>query len=360
MLRLMINEPWRTHGAGLTTRESEIQRLLADTVVPAPTSLALDADGSTAGHPAHLMSLLPGCVDLDRVGADDLGSWPTCSARSTRSSRPRPPRDYQSWAWPAKYVVPEWARHPAAWEQAFAVLGGDPPAYEPTFLHRDFHLRNVLWEDDRISGVVDWVETSWGPAWLDVAHCRTNLAIHHGTDVADRFAEAYVDRSRRAEPAAYWDVMDVVGFLPPPNRVAFVTGPTSERGSRTTWWRCWGCDRSGALPGVDARTRTAVRRRREPSADHSRVAEALAARVVPGVAGLAEVPADGARGHANTRATSSKSPPLRGQRGHVIVVQANAAGRSGTGRAACRTVQVVGPALVVGGRHRADDGVQVA
>ena len=44
---------------------------------------------------------------------------------------------------------------------------------------------------DEITGVVDWVETSWGPAWLDVAHCRTNLAITHGTEVADRFAAAY-------------------------------------------------------------------------------------------------------------------------------------------------------------------------
>jgi aminoglycoside phosphotransferase (APT) family kinase protein len=228
VLRLMVKEPWRTHGAGLTTRESGIQRLLADTVVPAPTSLALDADGSTAGHPAHLMSLLPGRVDLDRVGADDLGTLADLLVAIHAIVPSTSPRDYQSWAWPAKYVVPEWARHPGAWEQAFAVLGGDPPAYEPTFLHRDFHLRNVLWEGDRISGVVDWVETSWGPAWLDVAHCRTNLAIHHGTVVADRFAELYVARCGR-EPAAYWDVMDVVGFLPPPDRPGFITDPDERR-----------------------------------------------------------------------------------------------------------------------------------
>jgi aminoglycoside phosphotransferase (APT) family kinase protein len=224
VLRLMIHEPWRTHGAGLTTRESEIQRLLADTVVPAPTSLALDADGSAAGHPAHLMSLLPGRVDIDRVGADDLGKLADLLVAIHAIVPPVPPRDYQSWAWPAKYVVPQWARHPGAWEQAFAVLGGEPPAYEQTFLHRDFHLRNVLWEGDGISGVVDWVETSWGPAWLDVAHCRTNLAIHHGTGVADRFAELYAARCGR-EPAAYWDVMDVVGFLPPPGKPGFITDP---------------------------------------------------------------------------------------------------------------------------------------
>ncbi len=68
-------------------------------------------------------------------------------------------------------------REPAAWERAFAVLAQDPPPYDGTFLHRDFSPRNLLWSGDRLTGIVDWVETSWGPAWLDVAHCRTILAF---------------------------------------------------------------------------------------------------------------------------------------------------------------------------------------
>ena len=38
VLRLMTNEPWRTHGTELTTREHETQLLLADTAIPAPRS----------------------------------------------------------------------------------------------------------------------------------------------------------------------------------------------------------------------------------------------------------------------------------------------------------------------------------
>lgn len=73
-----------------------------------------------------------------------------------------------------------------------------------------------------MTGVVDWVETSVGPVWLDVAHCCTNIAVRHGSDRADAFAAAYVARTR-AEPQPYFDVMDVVGFLPPPGRSALVT-----------------------------------------------------------------------------------------------------------------------------------------
>jgi aminoglycoside phosphotransferase (APT) family kinase protein len=228
VLRLMTNEPWRTHGAELTTREHQTQLLLTGTTVPAPRSLALDADGAATGEAAHLMTLVPGAVDLDRVADEDLAAL-AATLTTVHAFEPDPlPRNYQSWAWPAKYVVPDWARDPAAWKRAFALLRQDPPAYVGTFLHRDFQPRNVLWTGAEITGVVDWVETSWGPAWLDVAHCSTNLALEHGNEVAGRFAAAYVDRTGR-EPEPYFDVMDVVGFLPPPGRDSRITDPSQQR-----------------------------------------------------------------------------------------------------------------------------------
>ncbi len=227
VLRLMTNEPWRTHGAELTTREHETQLMLADTDVPAPRSIALDATGEHAGDPAHLMSMLPGTLDLGRGSAADLATLVRTMA-DVHALRPAVrPRDYQSWAVPAKRVVPPWARVPAAWEQAFAILEQDPPAYDGTFLHRDFSPRNVLWVGDRLTGIVDWVETSWGPAWLDVAHARTILAVHGEPGAADRFGARYVALTGR-EPQPYFDVMDVVGLLPHPDRVPFLSDPEHQ------------------------------------------------------------------------------------------------------------------------------------
>jgi aminoglycoside phosphotransferase (APT) family kinase protein len=228
VLRLMTNEPWRTHGPELSTREHETQLLLAGTSVPAPRSLALDADGAGTGEPAHLMTLVPGAVDLDRVADEDLEALAATLATVHSLEPDVRPRTYQSWAWPAKYVVPDWAQEPAAWKHAFGLLRQDAPAYDGTFLHRDFQPRNVLWTGPEITGLVDWVETSWGPAWLDVAHCCTNIALLHGTETADRFAAAYVAQTGR-EPGPYFDVMDVVGFLPPPGRKAMITDPSQQR-----------------------------------------------------------------------------------------------------------------------------------
>ena len=128
-----------------------------------------------------------------------------------------PFRAYQSWAWEAKRVVPAWTQHPDAWLRAFGMLAAEPPAFEPTFLHRDFSHRNLLWHGGEISGVVDWVETSTGPAWLDAAHAATNLALAYGHERAVCFLRTYAALTG-TKPVKFWMVMDTVGFLPPPGK----------------------------------------------------------------------------------------------------------------------------------------------
>lgn len=240
VLRLMTKEPWRTHGPGLVARESEVQHLLRDTAVPSPTTLAVDPTGAEAGMPAHLMSWMPGRVEL---GRDDQAFLEKLAALLVSIHQVDPgsaqPREYQSWAPPAKRVVPAWALRPDVWQAAFDLLGQPSPSYSGAFLHRDFHVGNVLWDDGGVSAVVDWVETSWGPRELDVAHCATYLAMLHGHECAMRFVDTYrglagngtgPGRGRGAdssdcqnrdngEDASYWHVLDVVGYLPDPTKV---------------------------------------------------------------------------------------------------------------------------------------------
>src|SRR3954454_9121044 len=66
VLRLMTNDPWRAHGAAMTTRERDTQLMLDGTDVAAPRSIALDAEGARTGVAAHLMTVLPGAVDEER------------------------------------------------------------------------------------------------------------------------------------------------------------------------------------------------------------------------------------------------------------------------------------------------------
>lgn len=226
VLRLMAKEPWRRHAPAMVRREAETQRQLAGGPVPAPVSIALDPAGAVAGVPAHLMSWLPGAVDLGDAGdagerlvgrlADVLVAVHRHDPGAVR------PRAYQSWAFPAKRLVPGWSARPRLWERAFRELDGPGPEHAGVFLHRDFHLGNVLWRDGVVSGVVDWVETSWGPAGLDVAHAATYLAMVCGGSAAAAFTAAYRVRAGGVFDVGaqrYWEIMDTVGYLPDPSKV---------------------------------------------------------------------------------------------------------------------------------------------
>jgi len=218
VLRQLVDDPWRRHAEQLLLRERDVHGLLGGSTVPAPATLAVDVRGDrTDGDPSLLMTRLPGTVDLVGPDVDALAAV----LIAIHAVRPGPdawPRPYESWAFPAKRVVPPWSGDDGLYREAFARLEAPAPGYDPTFLHRDFHPGNVLWRDGRVSGVVDWVETSTGPADLDVAHCASNLAGLHGVATALAFRRSYVDQGGRlaqdAEASAYWQLLDLVAFLP--------------------------------------------------------------------------------------------------------------------------------------------------
>ena len=86
-----------------------------------------------------------------------------------------------------------------------------------TFIHRDYHPTNVLWCGGAVSGVVDWINACRGPAGVDVAHCRTNLAQMCGPDSADRFLDAYREVADGFIYDPYWDVDSMLDMcLPKP------------------------------------------------------------------------------------------------------------------------------------------------
>ncbi|MFF3931467.1 phosphotransferase family protein [Streptomyces hirsutus] len=231
VLRSFVKPFFVRHAEGLLTREAAVLRLLGDTDVPAATLAAVDATAQYCDHPSLLMSLLPGTVRLGDQGADDraelLARQLVRIHRLPVTVRQRP-RTYQAWASPERVTLPAATERPELWQRAFDVIRREPPAYRGCFLHRDFHPGNVLFtgtgDDLRISGVVDWVETSWGPADLDVAHCSTALALLHGVPAGMRFADRYVAAggtlAEEGTAPLYWRLLDALGFARDPEKVA--------------------------------------------------------------------------------------------------------------------------------------------
>lgn len=235
VLRTFVNvehaEDWLNREAGALT-------LLPGTRVPAPGLVAVDPTAEQCEYPSLLMTHLAGRTVLDDEGLETRVPLLARQLVAIHALRPAErPREYVALTTADTVVTPKGA-DAAAWAAAIDVIRKPAPPYQGRFLHRDFHPGNVLFDvppskpgGARITGVVDWAATSWGPADLDVAHCSTNLALLHGPAWGLRFAEAYEEAGGVLATAAserlYWRVRDGLAFS---EEVRLVSQPWREAG----------------------------------------------------------------------------------------------------------------------------------
>lgn len=214
---------WGWLGREHVRREALACRLLADSGLPVPALIASDVDGTSAGGPAALLSWRPGHSRLDPLPPPAIDALARVAVAVHQHPVPeieRPPlRSGRS----DDLQVPAWTSRPKLWQRAIAIVRAGVPTTPSGLLHRDFHLGNVLWEDDTITGIVDWAETCWGPPDLDVAHLCSDVAMMHDPADAARVRTAYLRAGGRLDPdadaARFWAITDIVGFLPDPAHI---------------------------------------------------------------------------------------------------------------------------------------------
>ncbi|GAB2906349.1 phosphotransferase family protein [Streptomyces mayteni] len=233
VLRSFLSPFFRHHAPGLLTREAAVLTLLRDTAIPTARLLAVDPTGEHCAAPSLLMTRLPGTVRLAEDTGEALAALLVRVHRVAPADRPRP---YQAWTAPDRVALPPDTTRPKLWRQTVDTIRREPPPFTGRFLHRDFHPGNVLFTGEAttgeaITGVVDWVETSWGPTDLDVAHCATALALLHGPEAGLRLADHYTAAGGEltAEPGdhLYWRLLDALAFAPDAEKVA---GPWRDLG----------------------------------------------------------------------------------------------------------------------------------
>jgi aminoglycoside phosphotransferase (APT) family kinase protein len=181
-------------------REAAALRALAGSGVPAPILIAtLDDEPSTPA--GVLMSELPGRPRFDLP--DPGGVRDVLAAIHAVDPAPMAGHRYRGYHEDARLDRPVWWQDRPAWERAATRTSTARPAAPDRFIHRDFHPGNLLWVDGRLAGVVDWVGACVGPAGIDVAHCRLNLALLWGPERADD--------ALPGDPA--WDIEAAFGIL---------------------------------------------------------------------------------------------------------------------------------------------------
>ena len=224
VIRWSDPQTWGATGHEHVRREALALQLLTRSTLPVPQLLASDLRDTSASGSVNLMTWLPGRVRHDHLGPDaitDLARLAVTVHRQPVPTQDRPPTF--AFRGPDEPEVPAWARAPELWRRAINIWRSGPPPTVHGLLHRDFHLGNVLWNGDTVTGLIDWAETSWGPADLDVAHLCADFAMLHATADAETFRTEYLQRGGQLDPnpdaARFWVVSDILGFLPDPAHI---------------------------------------------------------------------------------------------------------------------------------------------
>ena len=180
--------------------------------VPAPRLLGSDPSGDVAGRPTLVMTRLPGRLSLQ---PDDPSAWTTSLAEMLITVHSllvaAPP--YEPWLDLTALKVPPWTNRPDVWRAALELLASPPPSEPEGFVHGDYQQFNVLWHRGRISGVLDWTGSWFGPPDVDVAHARLNLVCLYGVERAESFRREYESRAGRST-SPWRDVAEFVGYVP--------------------------------------------------------------------------------------------------------------------------------------------------
>lgn len=131
---------------------------------------------------------------------------------------------WSSWVDPG-VAPPDWAGDRALWAEAIDISRGPAPIGPTVFCHRDFHPGNLLVEDFRITGVVDWGAAVIADAAVDLSHLVHNLVCLHGMPAAPAMVDAYRTAAVRrglstTDPTApYWWVHEILSWLPDPAEI---------------------------------------------------------------------------------------------------------------------------------------------
>lgn len=210
VLRRYVLDSYLAAEPRASQREAQALALAATASVPTPGLLAADLDAAVCDAPTIAMGDLAGfpvwdlgrrhlerLVDaLDEIHAIDIN---TAAVDDIHHYRPQ------------LLTPPKWARDPTVWGHAIEIFHGPIPVRDRVFVHRDFHPGNVLWRYGQITGIVDWQAACRGPASIDIAHCRLNLA-YSDPGAAAVLRGVWEQRSGRTfDPWA--DVMTLIGSL---------------------------------------------------------------------------------------------------------------------------------------------------
>ena len=161
----------------------------------APVLLGGDLDGRWSKYPTTLTSWLDGGPDITPT---EPGRWAGELGRGLAAVHMVPgerlaelPSVFEGSGGSEEILAGPLAREVRSrWPEVVA-----PPE---VLIHGDYWSGNVVWQDGRLTGIVDWSAGARGPRGFDLGWCRLDLVLLFDEQVADDFLAAYAAASGEA------------------------------------------------------------------------------------------------------------------------------------------------------------------
>lgn len=191
--------------------------MLQKHAVPVPMPLLLDTDGRLLGTPGIVTSFVAGeqlfATDDPLAGAREMAkvlakihSIPVGSAEKGFLTDAN-----QNVLWFRKGgVMPDYMRnHPdgeLVWKSIERLLPSQQPVLA-TFVHTDYWIGQLLWQQGKITAVLDWEEAGYGDPAYDLAYCRLDLCLGQmGRRAADELLHVYqAEMGRSTDNLTLWE-----------------------------------------------------------------------------------------------------------------------------------------------------------
>ena len=230
---LKLGEPGQGREPGPCATAAAAMELVAECGGAAPRLLAVDADGSAAGEPALLTTVVPGSSRVPLVANPVRlrGLGAAAAAVHARPTDPRPalPRRSRSLEDMDFDALRRAHGLTPLFEEAERVFAATPaPAGGTVLVHGDLWQGNTMWDGDTLTGIIDWDAAGVGHFGVDLGPLRLDAAIFFGQPAADEVLAGWLEASRRhrqlaycdgdlTQTVAYWDL--VAALCTPPDLV---------------------------------------------------------------------------------------------------------------------------------------------
>lgn len=190
-------------------RERDILTLLQRTGLPVARLLGADLDAAHTDVPTLLTSRLPGRLTYPHQPTDAY-VFAVAQAAAMVHSQPVPDL---GWPW-----------HDSAADLNGRVQGGHGPGWPRlreigipsaplTFVHGDLWPGNLLFQGDRLTGIVDWGDAGVGHPGLEVGYLAADLRVATGSQqVHEAAIDAYEELRGPLPNRAWWEVAGYLRF----------------------------------------------------------------------------------------------------------------------------------------------------